>query len=44
MEGTTTCICGHELEDHPGQGVCEVEGCDCGGYEQTDQDEPRSGD
>lgn len=29
----TTCVCGHEEEDHSLSGECQVEGCLCASYE-----------
>jgi hypothetical protein len=33
----TTCICGHEEEDHSPSGACTVEGCLCACYEPSDE-------
>lgn len=33
----TTCVCGHEIEDHGANGSCQVEGCLCGGYEPSQE-------
>ncbi len=36
----TTCICGHEEEDHRlGYGECQVEGCLCAAYEPEEQED-----
>ena len=35
----TTCICGHEEEDHQfGYGECQVEGCLCAAYEPEEEE------
>lgn len=33
------CICGHAIEDHSGNGTCQVPGCLCCGYEEDEDDE-----
>ncbi len=35
----TTCICGHDEEDHfLGYGECQVEGCLCAAYEPEEEE------
>ena len=34
-----TCTCGHAVEDHMGNGSCEIEGCLCAGYEEEENEE-----
>ena len=43
-EDSMSCVCGHAEEEHghdpeyPGSDACQAEGCDCLGFEETDEE------
>lgn len=34
-----TCVCGHSMDDHGGNGSCRADDCECGGFEELDDED-----
>lgn len=32
------CVCGHNIDDHGGNGSCLADDCECAGFEPDDSD------